>query len=304
MTEKTVQVGERLAVSYDITNRGQSDGEQTVELTLDGEVVDSEALVLDAESTGRMSLVTDAFTDEDDGQIYEVEIVTDDRVAQVMTVEVIALPDSDVYLHDDWGDNQLTSDRDESGTTTHNGEEGVYRPEWDVGAGSPEANNELLDLKSGDAVITEINANLDEELVLELDGLSLASSTSNAHVHGITIFAQTDEPRGLANDDDYRGLREGYYVDARSASDGQYGIRRVDSDGSTSTLIEGDGFGDDVSIVVTRQPNGDWQMEVDGDSLGSAVNDTDYTDANFSAMGNSNDDSSSEEMELDEFKLR
>ena len=94
MTEQEVQVGERLAVSYDITNRGQSDGEQTVELLVDGEVVDSEALVVDAGEKDRMSLVTDAFTDEDDGQLYEVEIVTDDRVAQVMTVEVIAIPDS------------------------------------------------------------------------------------------------------------------------------------------------------------------------------------------------------------------
>ena len=93
MTEQTVQVGERLAVSYDISNRGQSDGEQTVELTLDGEVADSEALVLDTGEKDRMSLVTDAFTDEDDGQLYEVEIVTDDRVAQVMTVEVTAITD-------------------------------------------------------------------------------------------------------------------------------------------------------------------------------------------------------------------
>ena len=94
MTEKTVRTGERLAVSYDITNRGQSDGEQTVELWLDGEVADSEALVLDTGEMGRMSLVTDAFTDEDDDQLYEVEIVTDDRVAQVMTVEVTAIPDA------------------------------------------------------------------------------------------------------------------------------------------------------------------------------------------------------------------
>ena len=97
MTEQTVQVGERLAVSYDITNRGQSDGEQTVELTLDGEVANSDALVLDTGKKDRMSLVTDAFTDEDDGQLYEVEIVTDDRVAQVMTVEVTDIPDESVW---------------------------------------------------------------------------------------------------------------------------------------------------------------------------------------------------------------
>jgi len=100
MTEKTVQVGERLAVSYDITNRGQSDGEQTVELWVDGVVVDSDALVVDAESTGRMSLVTDAFTDEDADQLYKIEIVTDDRVAQVMTVEVINIPDTEVGEED------------------------------------------------------------------------------------------------------------------------------------------------------------------------------------------------------------
>jgi len=94
MTEKTVQVGDRLAVSYDVTNRGKSDGEQTVELLLDDDVVDSEALVVDSNESQRMSLVTDAFSDEEDGDLYEVTIVTDDRVAQVMTVEVIDIPDS------------------------------------------------------------------------------------------------------------------------------------------------------------------------------------------------------------------
>ena len=119
MTEKTVQTGERLAVSYDITNRGQSDGEQTVELTLDGEVADSDALVLDTGEKDRMSLVTDAFTDEDDGQLYEVEIVTDDRVAQVMTIEVIDIPDSgDLHIRHDPSEDITTSD----GTVTELGD--------------------------------------------------------------------------------------------------------------------------------------------------------------------------------------
>ena len=120
MTDKTVQVGERLAVSYDITNRGQSDGEQTVELRVGGEVVDSDALVLDVGSTDRMSLVTDAFTDEDDGQLYEVEIVTDDRVAQVMTVEVIAIPDEGLLLidFDDDDLSEFAGDTDDFATTT------------------------------------------------------------------------------------------------------------------------------------------------------------------------------------------
>ena len=109
MTEQTVRTGERLAVSYDITNRGQSDGEQTVELRVDGEVVDSDALVLDTGEMGRMSLVTDAFTDEDVDQLYEVEIVTDDRVAQVMTVEVTDILDASVARPDD--DSSFDDDR-------------------------------------------------------------------------------------------------------------------------------------------------------------------------------------------------
>ena len=132
MTEKTVQVGERLAVSYDITNRGQSDGEQTVELWLGGEVVDSEALVLDTGEKDRMSLVTDAFTDEDDGQLYEVEIVTEDRVARVMTVEVTTIPDSvELYV------NALESfDESDEGTTVSTWPDTLGN--FDLTGGNPE----------------------------------------------------------------------------------------------------------------------------------------------------------------------
>ena len=51
---------------------------------------------------------------------------------QELTVNVTkasAIPDSDAYIHDDWDDGKLTN-RDDSGTTTTNEQEGFYRPEW------------------------------------------------------------------------------------------------------------------------------------------------------------------------------
>ena len=177
MTEQEVQVGERLAVSYDITNRGQSDGEQTVELTLDGEVADSEALVLDTGEKDRMSLVTDAFTDEDDGQLYEVEIVTDDRVAQVMTVEVTAIPDSGL-LHFRYDFSEL-----ESGTTSN----------------VPDLSGNGFDLDDGSfsGVGTDING----VQAGEFDGVdeSVYRSTSFSSVGPATVFIAFNptDPLGL-----------------------------------------------------------------------------------------------------------
>ena len=96
MVDKTIQTGEKLQLNFDVENRGTRRGSQTVELLLDDEVVDEAAVVLDSTETGQLVLETDAFSDEDDGEVFVVETVIGTRTEATFEVEVTAIPDSRV----------------------------------------------------------------------------------------------------------------------------------------------------------------------------------------------------------------
>ena len=101
MADATIQTGEKLQLNFDVENRGTRRGSQTVELLLDDTVVDEGAVVLDSAETGQLVLETDAFSDDDDGQVFVVETVIGTRTEATFEVEVAAIPDDGLTHHYD-----------------------------------------------------------------------------------------------------------------------------------------------------------------------------------------------------------
>ena len=197
------------------------------------------------------------------------------------------IPDSEIYLQDDWGDNKL-QDRDGSGTTTHNGVEGVYRPEYvfrttDENA---EATGERLEV-TGDTVITaDINLNLDETITWEFDVQAPDGSTD---VSNVGVFSETTDTR------DDRRVREGYEF---RILDGGNRLQKTDSEGGTESLIDAGGISFPADITIIREPSGDWELSVNGTSQGT-TNDTTFTDPLVAYFGTDSDN----RLVVDEYKV-
>ena len=206
-----------------------------------------------------------------------------------------AIPDSDVYLHDDWGDDRLT-DREDSGTTTHNGEEGVYRPEWTLDSGDPTASNDMLVIQDGDAIYTDINLNLDETITWEYTIDLSESGTSSADEFGLTLWSETNNR--VASD---RFLDKSWIVGIRREQGGDSIRFRTYDDGFGSTLITGDHDTDVFDLDVIREPDGDWELFVNDSSIGS-TNDTTTFDVEYIGFGGSDD--SDVNGKTDEIKVR
>ena len=205
--------------------------------------------------------------------------------------EVSAIPDPEVYLHDDWGDNKLT-DRDDSGTTTHNGVEGVYRPEWTVDAGEPVAQNDQLEIREGDALYADININLDEPLTVEWDANNLPDGSG-----GDQIFLAVWSESLTFRDTDLQEYQESYIVRVRG--EGNISFRVVDGDGNSSELISGSHSGADDNIKVTRDADANWELFVNDESQGTATDDT-FTDPQYASFAAR--DSVSPEADINEVK--
>jgi len=170
--------------------------------------------------------------------------------------EVSAIPDPwpESYLQDDWEDNKL-QDRDGQDTTTHNGVEGVYRPEWNV-SGDAEANNDELIVTGGDEVETEISLNLDETITWEFKDLSLEGDR-----FFIPLFSETAQTSS-------NRVENGYSFRLIS---GNTGIVSHDSDGSTDGIVTSDLPDELDDVEITRQPNGEWELIIEGTSEGTGT---------------------------------
>ena len=197
-----------------------------------------------------------------------------------VSVGIDAIPDSEVYLHDDWGDNKL-QDRDGSETTTHNGETGVYRPTWDTADGkqTPSVSDEQLILDNDDGIITGINLNLDEMVTWDIyfDASDLGDDPFNNLA--VTLFSETTDVGSSGN---FR-IADSYNVEIRD-DDNRVRLGVVDSNNDRSGLVDGSHDGtDDEHIRVTRQSNGDWELIVNGSSEGIDT-DTTYNDPEHTAF--------------------
>lgn len=188
------------------------------------------------------------------------------------------IPDSEVYLHDDWGDNKLTN-RDDSGTTTYNGVEGVYRPEWTTDGGSPNATGGALQWGDGDLLRADLNLDFSSEITWTFENWRVDSTGSGADTCVCNLTAnQTDATTG---DEYIGGYHEGYIlVYARSGDSLQtLELLEMDSAGGSSHLVDASGSSDysaGVPISVTRSPSGEWELLIGGNSQGTA-SDTSHT---------------------------
>ena len=203
--------------------------------------------------------------------------------AGLMSVVVDDIPDSDVYLHDDWGDNQLFSDREDGGTTTHNGVTGYYRPEWTEGQSGASVSNEALELSSGESVyFTDIGADLDETLTLEWELNDVSGFTSGTHQHGITILGDDIDPS-----QDVFHPNEGYVVKVIGNPDRVRVSRSQNYANDTVLISEEFDHGNLNDIRVTRDSDGNFELFINGNSQGTAQ-DTTYDTQSEVSIGAKN----------------
>ena len=203
-----------------------------------------------------------------------------------------AIPDPDIYLQDDWGDNKLT-DREDSGTTTYNGVEGVYRPEWTTEQGNPVAEDERLKMDT-DTISTGINLNLDETVTWEVTIRQFSDDGNDSFAIGLFSETTTIVNSGRMADDGYV-----IFFSPEDTVD----IRRVD-DGNDTTLISGGNVpeDEDYSVSVTRTPSGEFELFDEDSSLGTDTDTTYDDDEEIEAIAIGGRDTDNPDFEVHEYK--
>ena len=181
---------------------------------------------------------------------------------------LVDIPDSDIYLQDDFGDDKL-SDRDGSGTTTYNGVEGVYRPEWTQDGDTPTVDNGILSVDSDTQMFTGINLNFDEKIswVADVD----ISGGSGGDDVAWSLFAQTTD-WGFNGD---RAMVNSYLLEFEP--DRIRIQKNIDASTGDTMVSMTSGIPDNPVIEVTRSPSGEFELFVDDESQGTNT-DTDYDD--------------------------
>ena len=184
-----------------------------------------------------------------------------------VSVGIDAIPDNDIYLQDDWGDNKL-QDRDGSGTTTYNGVEGVYRPDWNVPRSSVVAENENLVMNQGVAY-TDINLNLDETVTWRYDNIEYDETSSDTDSQfSIALWSES------TNFD--RRFMESSYTLFFEPSNDEVRLIYVDSDINFDELIAPVSIPASPisSIEVERSDGGEFSLAIEGTEKGSATDDS------------------------------
>jgi len=199
-----------------------------------------------------------------DGQDVS-EITIDGQQA----ADLSGIPDSDIYLQDDWGDNKLQN-RDGSGTTTYNGVTGVYRPEWTIRDTAPSVSGGELIISDGNGITTGINLDLSQTITWEWTDVDVSS-------HGkfeedelyFALFAEQTR-----NDTNGR-VHRSYALRFRRGI--VHSLIKVDNSGTFTQLIGGGSQSGAYDVSVTRSSTGTWELfDGSGTSLGTA-NDTAFT---------------------------
>jgi len=181
------------------------------------------------------------------------------------------IPDTQVYLHDDWGDGKLQN-RDGGGTTTHNGVTGYYRPEWQILNGSPSVQNGDLVLDVGDEIYTDLNLNFNQTIVWDATGFEISGQDATL---GMTLFTDS-----LTHTGGWGAYSDGYTAGYRSDN---VRVLRVNTGSSTNSLDSLSPVSNTADWTVTRQPNGDFTLSCDGQTL--TVNDTTHTTTKYLVIG-------------------
>jgi hypothetical protein len=270
MADITITEGDTLEVDYNLENTGDGTGTFDPRLLVDGVQEDQDtgiALNPAQAATGTLQWPTesgDAVTDA------LAEAVTDDTSDSITVTVEGAIPDSEIYLHDDFGDNKLQN-RDESGTTTTNDLTGTYRPEYTIAAGSPTATNQELSLSSADALHTKALPDVRGQNVRW--DIDLTDSGSNAFAR-ISIWGTTTDHNNNTASDIYA---ESYFLDIQEEFDVFRLRRQAGTSGGQTDVINADQpISTPLTASVTHDGSGNWELFLDGSSQGSA-SDTTYT---------------------------
>lgn len=180
MADATIQPGDKLQLNFDVENRGTRRGSETVELLLDDTVVDEAAIVLDSTETGQLVLETDAFSDDDDGDVFVVETVIGTRKEATFEVEVVAIPDTVVSRPQDDTSVVRDAQRGISFVPKENFSEVGFRVSdnssgfttayiYDLSDDSLLKSLDVSDLSAGDTFTIESNYQADTEYSIALD---------------------------------------------------------------------------------------------------------------------------------------
>ena len=180
--------------------------------------------------------------------------------------------DFSVYLEDDWGDNKI-ADRDDSESGAHNNVIGVFRPEYVIENGTPTAENETLALSDEDVLHTDINLNLDKKVVWEWSDVDISDNPSNTSETYLTCWSEST----IFDFDFPRGFEESYGVIINDTPEAR--LTYIDENGGGNTLINRS-VSEVVQIRVERDDNGNWEMFLDGESVGTAT-DNNLSDPQF-----------------------
>jgi hypothetical protein len=180
-TDEPIVEGDNLNVDYFVENTGGViNNTQDIRLEVDNIEEDRDSNITISPSGSFNDTLVFNTVDGDAGTYNAVVLSDDDSASTNVTVES-AIPDSEIYLHDDWGDNKLQN-RDGGGTTTHNGVEGVYRPEWTIQSGSPSVSNGTLTTSTGQ-ISTTCNLNDSEPITLEVTNFSVNGAGDNSAIY-------------------------------------------------------------------------------------------------------------------------
>ena len=303
-TNSPIEQGDTLVVDYEVSNTGDKTGAQDITLEIEDVLEDTDSgvrVLANRTDSGTLEWVTES---DETAQDYTATVLSaDDSPSQTVTVEdaEAEIPDSEVYLHDDWGDSQLQT-RDGSGTVTYNGVEGVYRPEWTLDltgsdSATPNADNETLlfegaDNRGQDALRANINLPLNEgKVIWEFKNIDTSQSRSGgAARQALFCFAESTSITDWTYDN-------GYFVDIAEGS--VMAFSKVDNTNAQEIIIDGGTPPTSpYDVTVTRETDGTWELFINGVSQGTTVDTTYTTPEIVGYIGKENDDTITFEDEM------
>ena len=269
-----VNVDESFTVSAYVKNTGEDSDGQRISYNYGGSNYESLS-----GGSGTRTYFSDSFSSEGSRTL---SISSDDNSTSSSIDVVIPIPDSEVYLHDDWGDNNLRN-RSDSGTRTYNGVEGIYRPEWYTvsGMSDPSVSDETLTVKTEGGVYTDLNLDLNETITWEYD-YDASRPSDYRDTLCVHMFAETNNYT-FSNDERKQGFERSYVFNIHDGNSTSGRFLKIEDGGGYTNVIDAGDPPETGTITITREPNGTWEVFYNGVSEGSAK-DTDYTNVNYTGI--------------------
>ena len=187
----------------------------------------------------------------------------------------------DVYLEDDFNDNKLTN-RTGTNTGIYNGVTGTFRPEYATETVLPIVSGGILNFDDGDESLnTPLNLNLSKTITWEFFNVDLTSMGPPDDDAMISLYAsQITNRSGFMNQPD-----DAFYI--RLDENGLNNLGYNDSNNNRSPIIQISNNDLFFDLKVTRTPNGNWEIFIDNNSVGTGSDTTSVT-PNFFDIQNRN----------------